>query len=362
MDYEASIKTALLTHPKPKPHWQEHAYAHLLDYRQWVHPLGSHPALQAVANSVFKGDISLSSAYCRSLEALSGYHGLKKECFLLAPSGADLYRTILMAYLGMGRNVILSEGSCFLAHHLFTGEHLLTTDLTETLEQDLACMVDFITNQTRLIIIGNPNYWTGDFHSTQTLSAFIQQTPKHVVTIVDESFIEYQTLAPTLAPLIQAGLPVLGLRTFNTLYGFSKCPLAYAYGDPGLIGLLHRAHILGGVSALALAASAEALKEASFLKETNFALKTTCKQMAETLGPIGQETLQKEGPFMLLRSQRATAQASALGEQGLLVNTLAPVGLAGYIALMPPSRDDLGCWTSAVMAALAAIPEPLPSV
>ena len=99
---------------------------------------------------------------------------------------------------------------------------------------DLAAMADAIDEETRVVIVCNPNNPTGTIRSGEDIRQFIEGVPDSVLVVVDEAYHEFVEADEyeTLVPLAVERDNVIVLRTFSKIYGLAGYRVGYAVGRP----------------------------------------------------------------------------------------------------------------------------------
>jgi histidinol-phosphate aminotransferase len=127
---------------------------------------------------------------------------------------------------------------------------------------DLDAMASEITAATQLVVVCNPNNPTSTHHPAAAIGAFLERVPDHVTVIVDEAYVEFQTVndPDATADLRRAFPNLVVLRTFSKCYGLAGLRVGY-----GLCSTTFRAAVDAvrqpfSVNAIAQAAGAEAIR------------------------------------------------------------------------------------------------------
>lgn len=131
---------------------------------------------------------------------------------------------------------------------------------------DLDAMRTAITDRTRLIFVCNPNNPTSTVVEPTALARFIEAVPSHVLTAIDEAYVEYirDGLQPDSLGLVGTYSNVVVLRTFSKAYGLAGLRVGYAVGDPQVITALNKVAVpftTTNVSQAAAIASLDAAEE-----------------------------------------------------------------------------------------------------
>jgi histidinol-phosphate aminotransferase len=126
---------------------------------------------------------------------------------------------------------------------------------------DLDAMLAEITVATQIVVVCNPNNPTGTHRSAAEVAAFLDQVPGHVTVILDEAYVEYQTVddPDTTLDLLDAHANLVLLRTFSKCYGLAGLRVGYALGSPQFRAAVDAVRQPFSVNAIAQAAAAEAI-------------------------------------------------------------------------------------------------------
>jgi histidinol-phosphate aminotransferase len=137
-----------------------------------------------------------------------------------------------------------------------------TVPLTDTYAHDLDAMAAQIDDLTRLVLVCNPNNPTSTHITAAEIGAFLEQVPPHVLVILDEAYIEFQTVEDPDASLdlLRDFRNLVVLRTFSKAYGLAGLRVGYALGSEEFRAAVDRVRQPFSVTRLAQAAATEALK------------------------------------------------------------------------------------------------------
>jgi histidinol-phosphate aminotransferase len=98
---------------------------------------------------------------------------------------------------------------------------------------DLDAVRAAVTDQTRVVVICNPNHPTGTYVTADELGALASSLPEHVHLLVDEAYVEFQDVEPrdSVLRLVDAFPRMLVFRTFSKIWGLSGLRAGYAVGS-----------------------------------------------------------------------------------------------------------------------------------
>jgi len=105
---------------------------------------------------------------------------------------------------------------------------------------DLNAVRAAVGPQTRVVVICNPNDPTGTYVTADEIGALASALPEHVHLLVDEAYIEFQTVEPrnSVLRLVDAFPRLVVFRTFSKIYGLSGLRAGYAVGSSSATELL----------------------------------------------------------------------------------------------------------------------------
>ena len=126
---------------------------------------------------------------------------------------------------------------------------------------DLEAMLEEITVATQIVLVNNPNNPTATHLPAAEIASFCERVPDHVTVILDEAYVEYQTLEDpdTTLDLLAEHPNLVLLRTFSKCFGLAGLRVGYALGSPQFRAAVDAVRQPFSVNAIAQAAAAEAI-------------------------------------------------------------------------------------------------------
>jgi histidinol-phosphate aminotransferase len=139
---------------------------------------------------------------------------------------------------------------------------------------DLDAMLEAIGPKTKLVYVCHPNNPTGTMNTRSELDTFLDQVPRHVLTVLDQAYYEYIDDPEYVDGLdyLKAGRRVVVLRTFSKIYGLAGLRVGYAVGPAELvtaIGKVRRAFDVNSFAQAAALASLDAPDELARRRAAN---------------------------------------------------------------------------------------------
>lgn len=217
-----------------------------------------------------------------------------------------------------------------------SGAREVRVPLNDRYEHDLEAMLTEITVATQLAIVCNPNNPTGTALPLAAIEAFLERVPGHVTVILDEAYIEMQTLEdPDASVDLLPRFPNLVLlRTFSKVYGLAGLRCGYALGSAAFRAAVDALRQPFSVNLLAQAAGAEALLHGDDVVERVERTIIERVEVEEELREMGLVTAETQTNFSWidLGPDRDEAEiVEGLGRAGVIVRAGTPLGGPGHI-------------------------------
>ena len=202
------------------------------------------------------------------------------------------------------------------------GGKTISLPLTEDQKFDLKAMEAAITEKTKLVFICNPNNPTGTAVDSGELKAFIRRVPDHVITVVDEAYIEFAVdpAVESMIPEIKEDRNLIVIRTFSKIYGLAGERLGYSFMNKELHAVLQKATSVFVASRTALAGAMAALEDDAFIKATRKGIAEGREYLTKELTAMGWKVWESHTNFIYADSHYDTQLlAKELEKKGLII-------------------------------------------
>ena len=195
-------------------------------------------------------------------EALGAWLGVDPERVATGCGSVGLLQQLFLAYVDPGDEVVYPWPS-FEAYPIdvqLTGGVEVTVPLVDH-TFDLEAVAGAVTDQTKLVLLANPNNPTGTAVHVDQLRHLLEQVPDDVLVVVDEAYREFVTadLGDPIADLQPDHPNVVVLRTFSKAFGLAALRTGYAVAEPSVVVELDKVLIAFAVNHLAQVASLAAI-------------------------------------------------------------------------------------------------------
>lgn len=235
-------------------------------------PLGPSPkAIKAAKKALKEVHLYPEGGGFYLCEALSKHFNVPSHWIILGNGSVELIEIAAKAFVYKGLNCVMSEGA-FAMYKIATlamGGEAREVKMRER-THNLKEMAKAIDQNTRIVMIANPNNPTGTYNSYVEIKEFVESVPKNVLVIIDEAYKEYITKEDykSAQNLIEKHSNLLVLGTFSKAYGLAGLRIGYGFGHPDLLKILHKVRSPFNTSLVAQEACIAALDDKDFVRKT----------------------------------------------------------------------------------------------
>jgi histidinol-phosphate aminotransferase len=275
-------------------------------------------------------------AYSDFREAVAAWLGTRPELIVPGHGIQALIATVAHAFLDPGDAVVVPSPTYGLYAQVSTaaGARVERVPGREH-RHDVEALAEAAGRVgARLIWLCDPNNPTGSLVARDEWEALLTELPERCAVVVDEAYAEYVHPENRLRREadVEAGRPVIVLRTFSKIFGLAGLRLGYAVVAEPLASFLDVVQEPFNVNRAALAAGCASLRQPELVDERRLENEHARETLAELLRQQGLEPFPSEANFLLVRvGSDDLALAEALLRRGLLVRPGQDFGMPGYI-------------------------------
>jgi len=327
-------------------------------------PWAPHPdvlaAVQAAAASLNRyPDPSTSGLRAR----ISERTGVPASRITTGNGSCEILLAAAEAMLEPGAEIVYAWPSFSMYPHLaaMTGAQAVTVPLDDAGCHDLDAMLAEVTVATRIVVVCNPNNPTATALPVERLDAFAATLPGHVLLIVDEAYVEFNTLQgdpDASLSLIERHPNVVLLRTFSKVYGLCGLRIGYALGSEDFRLACDRVRQPFSVNMLAQAAASEAILHQDEVERRVERTVIERVHLETELGDRGlaQTDSQANFAWVSLGERDEEAVMRGLGERGVIVRSGTDLGEPGWLRVTYGTRQENDRFLQALDEALSQAP------
>jgi histidinol-phosphate aminotransferase len=299
--------------------------------------LGPFPGVrEAVVEELERAWMYPEHAYTEFREAVASWLGTRPELIVPGHGIQALIATIAHAFLEPGDSVVVPSPTYGLYGQVSAAAGAAVERVSgQDLRHDVEALAEAARRtRARLIWLCDPNNPTGSLVRRDEWDALLEALPQRCAVVVDEAYVDY--VRPELRVRrekdVEAGRPVVLLRTFSKIFGLAGLRLGYAVAHETLAPYLDVVQEPFNVNRAGLAAGCASLGHTELIDARRRENEEVRERLAELLREQGAEPFPSEANFLLVRVDRDDVElAQALLRAGLLVRPGQDFGMPGYI-------------------------------
>ena len=191
-------------------------------------------------------------------------------------------------------------------------------------------------NAARLVWLCDPNNPTGALVTREEWERLLAGIPDRCAIVVDEAYVEYVDPEVRLDRLrdVEAGRPVVVMRTFSKIFGLAGLRLGYAVVDGALAERLDVVLEPFNVNRAALAAGRASLLHPELVETRRLANEAGRDRLVEGLLRAGVKPYPSQANFLLVDvGVDDVALTEGLVRRGFLVRAGSEFGLDGFVRI-----------------------------
>lgn len=310
-------------------------------------PFAPHPAvaeaITAAGRSVNRYPDPSGSAL---REKIAETYDMAVEQVVLGNGSCEILLAGAQVLLEPGTELVYAWPSFSMYPHLaaMTGAKAVEVPLTADHKHDLVAMREAINENTRMVLICNPNNPTSTFVDHQAIIDFIQSAPSDVCVVIDEAYIEFVEGAQrdALLPLVIDHDNVVITRTFAKIYGLAGLRVGYGFASPVFKSAIDLVRQPFSVNLVAQVAAAEALNHPDDVVQRVTATLAERQWVETQVRELGLQTAATETNFSWidLGANDEDAVVNGLAERGIVVRAGKALGAEGFIRVSYGQHDE----------------------
>jgi histidinol-phosphate aminotransferase len=322
-------------------------------------PFGpSAPVLEAIEAQVRTLNRYPDPSKARLRDALAARLGVAAGAIAVGNGSCELLFAAADALLEPGAEMVYAWPSFSVYPQLAaqSGARAIEVPLDDAYRHDLDAMAREVTVATRMVLVCNPNNPSGTALPVAEIDAFVGSLPRHVAVLVDEAYVEFNTLQDPLESLaLLAKHPNLViLRTFSKVYGLAGLRVGYAIGSEDFRRAVDTVRQPFSVSTLAQAGAIEALRHVDELERRVERTVIERVGMEDELSDRDLEFAESQANFswIALGDRDEDAVMEALAKRGVIVRGGKALGAAGFLRVTYGTREENNRFLAALDEAL----------
>jgi histidinol-phosphate aminotransferase len=272
------------------------------------------------------------------IQSLTRKIGVSSSEIVLGNGSSEIVELLIRVFVNRGSEVISSYPSSMMYQryvHIHSGKNILVP--LKRLSHDLTKIMAHITDNTRIIILDNPNNPTGTALNPGDLYSFLSKIPESVVVVLDEGYVEFMDKEKqldifSLIRNTRNRCGVVMVRTFSRAYGLAGLRIGYGVMPGDIATFMQKLRQPFNVNQLAQTAALVALEDEEYLYQTLERTKKGREYLREEAKKLGCTSYPSQTNFVLIdvKMDAARLYHSLLGK-GVIVCPMTPLGLPNCI-------------------------------
>jgi histidinol-phosphate aminotransferase len=311
-----------------------------LDFNE--NTVGAPPhVLDFIKRYVTAADLSIYPEYDNALEDLSRHFGVGTDELTLANGTDEAIQLLVNTYIDDAAEVLILRPAyaMYRFYAQLAGARVDEIDYRpETLAFPLEEVLERITDETRAILISNPNNPTGTGTSAANIERILAKAPEAAV-LIDEAYYEFSGV--TVLPLFREYPNLFVSRTFSKIYGMAAMRCGCLFSQAGNIAHVRKAQSPYSVNAIAVMAARIAVQDRKFVEDYALEVLAARELLYVELERLNIPYIQSQANFVLFQAgERAVAIRDELRNRGILVRDRS-YEIPGCVRVTVGTRDQI---------------------
>lgn len=212
--------------------------------------------------------------------------------------------------------------------------------LDEHHRADLEAMLAAVTQETRAVILCNPNNPSGTYLPLEEVRSFARALPEDVLLILDEAYYEFVDDPAYMGSheLALASDDVISTRTFSKVHGLAALRIGYGIAPARLTDYVWRAHVPFSVNQAGQAAATVSMRQTRAIAGRSRLMKEERERVQAAFAKAGLEYVPSHTNFVMVRAApRLFEKTGVLVREGEALGY--PVGWS-RVSLGAPEEND----------------------
>jgi histidinol-phosphate aminotransferase len=345
---------------KPMRQAQKESGIRMIKMASNENPFGPSPlAIEAIRAAAAEVNLYPDNDAGELRAVLAARHRLSPEQVFIADGSLGILDVLARTLLVPGTNCVSSERS-FISYPLVTrttGACYVQAPMRHD-AYDLEAIAAAVNEQTRVVVLANPNNPTGTMFDADQAEAFLRRVPESVLVVLDEAysdFAEYfarqrgQVYSRSFDYVRDRRQNVLVLRTFSKAHGLAGVRLGYACGDPELLRYFAKVRNSFSISVTAEAAGLAALRDEAHIRKTVENNAAGASWLMERFAELGIRAIPTSANFIHFNIEdNGNDFARRMQAEGVIVRSLVPWGTPNAIRVSIGTPEENEAFIHAV--------------
>lgn len=290
----------------------------------------------------------------RFLKKYAGFIGMEYEN-VLTTNGSDMAIRYLLETFGKPGKEVVTVSPSFEMYwvncNILGLKHVpVSYEPDLTISADKIC--DAITENTRVVVLLNPNNPVGNVYTEEEMDKMIRRAKQvGAIVIIDEAY--HYFYDKTFLPFVRSHDNVVVLRTFSKLMSVAACRIGVIISNPQVIHYVKNARLTFDVNAIALLFAERIIDTPQLIDELIGIEKEGKAYILDALRQAGYECRDCAGNFIFVKTNGDAGEIAKRlkQEKKVLVHSYGNELLKKYIRVSVGSKKSMRIFYDALLAA-----------
>lgn len=267
---------------------------------------------------------------------------------IIVASGSESLISNLCKTFFLNRENAITADATFVGYFVQAGVRgikLKRIPVTKEYKYDVKAMVSAIDDDTKMILIANPNNPTGTYIDRSEFEWLMDNVPEDVLVILDEAYFEYAQHVKDYPKALDYNFSnLISLRTFSKAYGLAGFRIGYAIADKEIIRNMMKTKLTFEPTSLAQAAALAAYRDDAFIEKSTAVVESGKQRLYKFLEENSVEYVESiSNSVMMVLPDEETAIdiTQKMLELGVILRRLNAFGLSNCIRVTIGTEDDM---------------------
>lgn len=277
-------------------------------------------------------------------KAIAGAHGVEKSQVITTNGADELITLISEAFLEQGDEIVVPDPSFseydFGAHIM--GAEVVKVPFADGFSFDVDAMIAAVTDKTKIIYICSPNNPTGTYMKKQDVQQLLDAVGDTLV-VFDAAYSHYADAEDYTdgTEFIQAGYPILTLKTFSKIYGIAGVRVGFGIAADSIIKSILKVKEPFNVNSLAQLAATAAATDDEHVERSRTANNEGREYFYRTFDELGLPYTESMANFVLVKlGGKAEELYGELMKKGIIVRYGKGWGLPEYVRVSVGTQEE----------------------
>jgi len=295
-------------------------------------------------NILRRFSIQKASAYPevnRAYEALAGYLGVTRDELILANGADAALATVYCTFCSEHDTVAtcMPTFAMYRVHADLLNCHFKSVEANDAGLVSEEQLLSLAHEDTRLIVLANPNGVTGQAFSTDSIDILLKKASKNsTIVLIDEAYASFGN-SIDMSNLIALHDNLVIVRSFSKCIGMAGLRIGYILSSQRLIHMMEKFRPMMEINSLAVEAVKEICSDRSYMDMAVAEIKASRAYFKGELKKLGYDTIVRSGNFVLVDFGPDTPMIEdIMTRNSIEYKTLAPP-LSSYIRITVACRE-----------------------